>query len=124
MFELTINNKIYGFKFGIGFMKELDPKATKKIDGTNKTKNVGMQLAIGGLYDGDINDLIDILEIGNKFSGGERISRKDLEDFIESSCEDIEALFKSVLDFLEANNVTKKIVKNLNELVEKEKANK
>ena len=32
MFELTINEKVYQFNFGFGFMREIDPKITKKIE--------------------------------------------------------------------------------------------
>lgn len=122
MFELTINEKVYQFNFGFGFMREIDPKITKKIEDVNgKVQNMGLQFAIAGIIDGDVNDLANVLEAANK--GYEpRIARKEIEEFIENSDTDLDTLFEKVLDFLRTANCTKKTVANLEKAIENEKA--
>lgn len=122
MFELTINDKVYSFNFGFGFMRELDPKITKKIEGVSgKVQNMGVQFAIAGIIDGDINDLINVLEAANK-GCDPRITRKELEAYIEKEDTDIDRLFEDVLSFFERANCTKKILANLRKTIEEEKA--
>ena len=122
MFELTINEKVYQFNFGMGFMREIDPTVTKPIDGVKgKVQNLGLQYAIGGIMDGDVITLADVLIRANK--GYEpRLTQKEIEGHIENESTDIEALFEDVLGFLKTANVTKKTALALVEAVEKEKA--
>lgn len=126
MFELTINNNVYKFVFGMGFLKDLDPTITRKIDGvTGKVEKLGVQYAIAGIIDGNVEDLVTVLDYGNKYAGqstDERLSRKDIEAYIEDENTDIDRLFEDVLDFLSKANVTKKIVANLLAAVEEQKA--
>lgn len=122
MFELTINGKVYNFNFGFGFMKELDPRVTKKIDGVHgAVKNMGVQYAVAGIIDGDVNDLADVLCAGNK-GFDPRLTRNEIEAHIENSDTDITELFKDVLGFLKSANCTKNIVVNLEESIEAQKA--
>lgn len=122
MFELTINEKVYQFNFGIGFRRELDPKVTRKIDGvTGKVENLGVQTVIAGVMDGDIEDIITVLDAGNK--GLEpRITRKEIEAFIESEDTDLDALCEKLVDFFERANCTKKTVERLKKMIEEQKA--
>lgn len=122
MFELTINEKVYQFNFGMGFMREIDPTVTKAIDGIKgKVQNLGLQYAIGGIMDGDVITLADVLIRANK--GYEpRLTQKEIESYIENENTDLEALFDDVLGFLKTANVTKKTTLALVEAVEKEKA--
>lgn len=123
MFELTINNNIYPLNFGFGFMREIDPKITRKIDGVNgKAEQLGLQYAIAGIIDGNPEDLVCVIETANKYAGGERVTKADIEKHLENPETDIDELFKQVLDFLSSANCTKKTVKNLQEAIEKEKA--
>ena len=122
MFEITINDKVYSFNFGFGFMREVDPKVTKEIDGVKgKVQNMGVQYAIAGILDGDVYELINVLDAANK-SFDPRITRKELEEYIENEDTDIDRLFADVVGFFERANCTKKIIANLKEMIEKEKA--
>ncbi len=125
MFELTINNKVYKFNFGFGFRRELDPKVTRKIDGVNgRVEHLGVQMAIAGVMDGDVEDILTVLDVGNKeFSGEERVTRKELEAYIEKEA-DLDELCENLLDFLKRANATKKTVANLQELAAEQKAKK
>ena len=84
-----------------------------------------MQYAIAGIIDGNVEDLATVLDYGNKYAGqstDERLSRNDIEAYIEDENTDIDRLFEDVLDFLSKANVTKKIVANLLAAVEEQKA--
>ena len=120
MFELTINDKVYKFNFGFGFRRELDPKVTRKIDNVNgKVEQLGVQMAIAGVMDGDIEDILNVLDAANK-GFEERVTRKELEAYIETT--DIDVLTEKILDFLKSANATKKIAVRLQEVAEEEKA--
>ena len=124
MFELTINEKVYQFNFGIGFRRELDPKITRKIDGVNgKVEQLGLQMVIAGVMDGDVEDIITVLDAANK--GFEpRISRKEIENYIENEDTDLDALCEKLIGFFERANCTKKTVQNLKKMLEEQKAKK
>lgn len=123
MFELTINNNIYPLNFGFGFIREIDPKITRKIDGvTGKVEQLGLQYAIAGIIDGNLEDMVTVLETANKHAGGDRLTRADIEKHLESPETDVDVLFEMVLDFLSRANCTKKTVVNLQEAIKAEKA--
>jgi hypothetical protein len=120
MFELTINGQVYEFHFGMGFMREINKKIGAPVDGVpNVKKNIGLQYHVAGIIDGDVEALVDVLEVANK-GRLPRVKREDLDAFIDSEDTDIDALFDGVLDFLKSANATKKTVENLLEAVQKE----
>lgn len=122
MFELTINEKVYQFKFGMGFLRELDPTVTKPVEGVKgKEQHLGVQYAVAGIIDGDVMALCDVLVRANK-SFEPRVTQKEIEAYIEDDNTDIDALFADVLGFLKNANATKKITLTLLEAVENEKA--
>lgn len=109
--ELTIDNQVYEFKAGIGFLRDANKRIQQKIDGTDQFKNMGLQYLVAGIIDGDIEDLIDTLDLMNK--GCEpRLTKKQIEKYIEE-VEDIDKLFDDVLGFLKNANVSKKIANSL-----------
>lgn len=118
MLELTINNQVFKFKFGLGFMREMNKKQKKTENGV--TKEIGLQMGIAGIIDGDVEDLIEILDISNK-TEEPRITRKQIEEFIEDEETDIDEVFARVLDFLKSSNVTKKKTAQLLEMLEEQK---
>jgi hypothetical protein len=122
MFELTINDKVYSFNFGIGFLRDIDPTVTKPMDGIKgKVQNMGLQYAVGGVMDCNVIEIADVLLRANK--GFEpRLTQKEVEAWLDSPEVDIEELSKTLLDFFKNSNATKKLTLNLIEAVEKEKA--
>lgn len=119
MFELTIQEQVYQFKFGIGFVKEINKTVTKPVDGIpGEKEEVGLRYSIAKIMDGDVLELIRILVLANK--GFEpRITEKVLETYIDDELEDIDTLFNSVMDFLEKANATRRTTKELLEAVRK-----
>ncbi len=115
--ELTIGNQVYEFKAGIGFMREANKRVVEKIDNTDTYRGVGLTYLVAGIIDGDIDDLVDALDLMNK-GMKPRVTRAQLEDYVED-VEDIDKLFEDVLDFFANANVSKRIVKNLTERIKK-----
>lgn len=123
MFELTINEKVYGFNFGMGFMREVNKKISTPVDGLKDVKkNIGLQYLVAGVVDGDLEALVEILETANKGQAN-RVTREQLDAYIDDENTDIDALFKEVLDFLKSANATKKTVVALLNAIEDQKAN-
>lgn len=45
MFELTINDAVYQFNFGMGFLRELNKRVSTPVDGLpDVKKNIGLRL--------------------------------------------------------------------------------
>ena len=111
MMELQIKAQAYQFKFGFGFMREIDKRQIVKApNGTQQ--NIGFQTAVGGILDGDAQALEDVLLLANK--GQEpRLTADVLEEYIEDEETDVDALFNGVIDFLKKSNVSKKKTLNL-----------
>lgn len=124
MFELTINNQVYEFNFGMGFMREINKKVGTPVDGLpDVKKNIGLQYMVACIIDGDIEALVDVLDAANK-GMSPRVTKLMLDSYIDDENTDIDALFDSVMDFLRSANATKKTVVKLLEAVEEEKAKK
>ena len=119
--ELTINDKVYNFKAGMGFLRKANKRVTKKVEGTQKEKEIGMALLAAGLIDGDIEDLLTVLNLTNE-GQDPRVTMAELESYIEDESTDIDTLFESVLDFLSSANVCKKTIVNLKERIAEQQA--
>lgn len=121
MYELTINDVVYGFNFGMGFMREVNKRICAPVDGLKDVnKNIGLQYMIAGILDGDLEALVDVLDAANK-GQTPRITKAALDAYIDSEETDIDALFDEVIDFLKSANATKKTTKNLIEAMEEQK---
>lgn len=121
MFEITIGENVYQFQFGMGFMREINKKIGKPVDGLPEVKqNIGLQWMVARLIDGDLEALVDVLEVANK-NQSPRVTREKLDSYIDNENTDIDSLFESVLDFLKNANATKKVVLAVLEMVENEK---
>ena len=124
MLELTIKNEVVPFKFGVGFLREINKTVQAPVDGAPGTKNnVGFRLAVGKLYDGDVETLVQVLDLANK-GQSPRVSVKDIEAYIDDEDTDIEKVFEDVMGFLQESNATKITTKKMMEAIaeEEEKA--
>lgn len=119
--ELTINGKVYQFKVSIAFMRLANNLVEEKVDNTNLAQKVGLRYLIAGLIDGDVEQLINALDFMNT-GFDQRLTRKEIEDFIEDENVDVDGIFEMVLDFLSKANVSKRTYKALMEQVNREKA--
>lgn len=122
MFELTINNTVYQFNFGFGFLRDIN-KTYKSVDEkTKQERELGLQYNIASLIDGDVEAIVTILDIANK-GCDPRITRQDIEKYIEDENTNIDDLFDTVIDFLSKANCTKKEVQKFMENLEELKKN-
>lgn len=122
MFELTIGGNIYSFKFGIGFVRDINKRVLKDVDGTNKKQELGLQYAVAGLIDEDPLEVVDILLTANK-TENPRITAAKLESYLEDESTDMSALCNEVLDFFKRSNATKKMTNSVLEMVAKQTEN-
>lgn len=124
MFELTINEKVYQFRFGMGFIREINKTMSAPIDGVpGEKQNVGLRYKIGCLYDNDVEALVEVLYAANK-TENPRVTIKELDSYIEDPDTDIEKLFEDVFDFLRQSNATKKVAADLQKMVDEQKDQK
>lgn len=123
MFELTIEGKVYQFNFGMGFLREINKKVSSPVDGLKDVKkNIGLNYIVSGVIDGELEDLVELLDCANK-GQSPRVTKALLDSYIDDENTDIDALFESVIDFLKKANATKNTTKELLEVLEIQKAN-
>lgn len=123
MFELTINDKVYQFHFGMGFLREINRSVTTSVDNMPGVKRgVGLSYAVASIIDGDVEKLTEVLDLANK--GQEpRITKKELDQYVEDEGTDIDTLFESVIDFLSTSNATKRETMKIVAAMEETKKN-
>ena len=86
-----------------------------------KKKDVGATYMIAGIIDGNLEDLVNVLDLANK-GQNPRVTRTLLDSYIDDPDTDIDQLCEDVLGFLRSANATKKTVIWLEEKVEEAKA--
>lgn len=122
MFELTINDVVYQFNFGMGFLREINKTVSAPVDGSPDIKrNIGLRYKVLCVLDGDMEALVDILNAANQ-NQTPRAARSVLDSYIDNADTDVDALREQVLDFLKRANATKKTVESVLEAVEAQKA--
>lgn len=122
MLELTIKGTVYMFNFGMGFVREINKKLSIPVEGAAHAKqNVGLRNRIGNLLDSDIETLVEVLYTAN-MTEKPRVTCDMLDEYIDEECEDIDALFKEVMDFLKKTNATKKVALEIEGIYAKERA--
>lgn len=118
MYELTINNQVYTFNFGMGFLRTINQEAVKTSDIKGVSEPVGFRLYLAQLIDGSPEALVHMLDIANR-GQNPRITQGQLDAFIDDPDTDIERLTQEVLDFLKRNNATRKQTAAIQEAVAK-----
>ena len=119
MFTKEINGRIYSFKFGIGFVHDIDKQVIIKGEDGQQNKR-GLVYALAGIMDQDPDKFIDCLLIGNKYSSDEtKLTRDQIVEWMESDEFDFEQECKELMDFFENANFTKRKVKDLQEWIGK-----
>ena len=83
MFELTINDKVYPFRFGMGFLREINKRVEMTFDeDTGAKRNIGLYYTIIDLMDGVLETLEDVLLAANQ-SEHPRLQRTALDAYLE-----------------------------------------
>ena len=113
--DITINETTYPLRFGLKFLREAN-RAVSKEDELGVKQNVGLRYLIGGILDGDIEDLETCILLANK-TEEPKLPQSVLDDFIENPDTDIDWLFGEIKDFLSRANVTKITFKEMVKLL-------
>lgn len=120
MYELTVNNQVVQFNFGMGFLREMNRKVSVPVEGMQGVKqNIGLRYNVARLIDGDVEALVDVLDAAN-LGCEPRVTRKTLDEFVDQADTDIDEVFEKVLGFLKTANATRKVTESVMEAVEKE----
>lgn len=118
---ITIKDTEYELKFGMGFMRKIDKTVTVPMPGApGMKKEAGLRYKIGGLIDGDLNAVEDILLVANE-GKTPKLTKAILDDFIEDESTDIDAFIDQVYDFLRSANVSKRIIREYEEAIDENK---
>lgn len=106
--ELEICGVRYAFRFGMGFLREINRRVTLPLgEAKGATQNVGLRYAIAQVMDGDAETLADVLDVANR-TETPRLARRDLDAWLEDEGTDIDAVFAAVLDFFRRANCTRR----------------
>lgn len=120
MYELTVNDKVVQFNFGMGFLREMNRKVSVPVEGMQGVKqNIGLRYNVARLIDGDVEALVDVLDAAN-LGCEPRVTRKTLDEFVDQADTDIDEVFSKVLGFLKTANATRKVTESVMEAVERE----
>jgi len=113
---ISIKDKEYEVRFGVGFVRALDAKYfTKGVGGA--VFGMGLQVCVPKILTGDATALADLLYEGMAHNKS-RPALKDIDAYIDGA-EDIDALFDEVIDELKKQNATRKPVEKMLENLEK-----
>lgn len=108
--ELVINGKTYEFNFGMGFIRQIDPKHTQKTNGVSQ--NVGLIVEMAKIMDGDLVALYEALRMANK-GFTPRLEQADFDAWLDAEDTDIEEVMKEVESFFANSNCCKMTYRKL-----------
>lgn len=111
--ELTVNDKLFNFKFGYGFLKEVNQRYSVERGGMKLKLGVGA--IISNLLLSDVDTLFETLLIAN-MTEKPRIQVKDLEGYVEE--QGSKKLFESVIEELKKSEYTAMMVNKMLEEAE------
>lgn len=121
MMELTINGQVYQFNFGMGFLREANKTVSMPVEGMNgMKKDVGARYLIAQVLDGEVDSLVDLLDIANK-GQNPRVTKALLDSYIDDQETNIDELFEKTKDFLSKANATRKMMAKMQEAIDEMK---
>lgn len=119
--ELVINGTTYEFKFGMGFLRDID--STHTIERNGITEKSGLFWSLAKLADEDLEELYKVLRIANK-GFKPRLEQSEYDQWIDDEDTDIDQVFEEVMSFFEQSNSCRKqylkVMKIKQELEEQE----
>lgn len=102
--ELVINGTTYEFNFGMGYIRQVDPKHTQTVNGISQ--NIGLVVEMAKILDGDLIAMYDTLRMANK-GFTPRLEQADFDKWIEDPNTEIDEVFKAVEGFFANSNCCK-----------------
>lgn len=121
MMELTIDGQVYQFNFGMGFLREANKRVSMPVEGMNgMKKDVGARYLIAQVLDGEVDSLVDLLDIANK-GQNPRVTKALLDSYIDNPETNIDELFEKTKGFLSKANATRKMMEKMQEAIDEAK---
>lgn len=111
--EIEIKGKDTELKFNFRFIRKMD--AIYRIEQDGLEMSMGVSMAYNALNMYSVNDLVNVIHA----SSVEKVSRKDVEESIESYAEEndgLEGLFDEVQDELGKSPLTKATIQRFKKL--------
>lgn len=102
--ELVINGTTYEFNFGMGYIRQVDPKHTQTVNGISQ--NIGLVVEMAKILDGDLIAMYDTLRMANK-GFTPRLEQAEFDKWIEDPNTEIDEVFKVVEGFFANSNCCK-----------------
>lgn len=99
--ELIVDEKTFEFKFGYGFLKEINKRYS--VDRGGMQLKLGIGAIVSNLMLADVDTLFEVLLIGN-MTEKPRMTIKYLEDYVEKN--GTKDLFEEVLTELKKSEYT------------------
>lgn len=118
--ELIINDKQYNFRFGVGFLKDIQGRYKETSGNLTVQIPAGFKYQLAGMLDGDITALADILLTANK-TETKRVTPSELYGYLDDENTDIDALVSEVVDFLSKANACRSLTNQVLKGIEKAK---
>lgn len=115
--QLVINDKTYDFKAGFGFIRRANKRTVVEASGIKK--EVGLNMLITEILQGDIIALADALDLMNE-GLVPRLEKNTLESYLES-LENLDDLFDMVIDFFTKSNCTARALQECKKNLDKQK---
>lgn len=101
--KLVIKGKEYSFKFGFGFIQEMNRRYSVTENGL--TLKMGLDTILANFFNEDVETLVEMLKVAN-LTEKPKISQDDLASLVEEV--GAEKLFDEVLEELKKSEFTKK----------------
>ncbi len=102
--ELTINDKIISFKFGVKFVREIDKNFPIEQEGVKFGMGLSAKI-YPELMTANVATLADVLFLANR-TEKPKLTLSEIEDYIDE-CDDIEGLFDEVTNQITESNTGK-----------------
>ena len=119
--ELVIGGDVYQLVAGFGFLHEVNKKLAVDVGGgLNAKKEVGLTYMLANMMDGDMDALVECIFALN-VGQSPRLKKQQVEEYLED-VEDLDGLVGEIFDFLSQANVSRKVMKALNEQTQATKA--
>lgn len=119
MAEIMMGGVTYPLRFGMQFLRTINKERQVPVENMpGEKESMGLTYTVGMLMQGSLETLEHVIYVANKTENPRMANAGIIDEYIENECEDIEALFDQVMDFLLTANATKVAVKKAKEIFE------
>ena len=114
--ELVINGKTYEFSFGMAFVRDIDKRKTRTINGIEQNFGLAYYMAMV-ITENDLDALFTVLRTANK-GFTPRLEQDAFDKWVDDEDTDIEAVFNEVESFFGKSNCCRMMWKRITATIE------